>query len=414
MINKKKMILLSLLTYLFSFSEEIPNTLILDNPNKPITTVETMKIKEKAELNLNIKKITSSSIDTYINKDKRLISFVLDEILEEEELYLSPSKNIFNKNNTKIIDSSNDYKIEKKDYSNKIIVFKYNTLPQELYLIKYNKYNNKLVKLYKWEEKNTNYISDQNGNITVSFTEDYIPFEIINFSQKKIFNNKGKLEVKDGSYLKIDPLLTKNIVMKNSKGEVLDIINLKNGNGSLKLDDSKKGIILEQGSSILNFGIGFKNNEIYLQIKGTTDSSKEYPLRLSVMNIDGINQEYYLNIKPAEYSLKILNETLNFDFRKAQKVMNLKSEVELLSREVILIDSKGLDIKVEFSNNGLVKLNNKEYMLNGHLEAILETEASDKQIKNIQVIGKINENDLKQIPSGDYSGSAELIITVDS
>ncbi|MGL5725250.1 hypothetical protein, partial [Cetobacterium sp.] len=324
------------------------------------------------------------------------------------------NKEFFNEHTKKIKDYSSSYQIEKTDYINKVITFKYNSLPKELYLIKYDSKTKKLKKLYKWQEQYAKYIDSQKGNLLFTFTEEYKPFEIVSFSLNRVVNTKGNLEIKNGSYLRVDPLSTKEVVVKNSKGEILDTITLKNGNGFSKLDDSKKGIILENGSSILNFGVGFRNNEILLQVKGTTDSTKEYPMIFEVINLDETIETYNINIKPAQYALKILTNSLNLDFSNSPKILNESETSEIISTSEILIDSKDLNIKVNFVNNGVVKLKNGENILNGVLEAQLDNSLSKGKIKTIQVTGKVKKEDIKNMPDGDYIGSTELIIVVDS
>lgn len=414
--NIKKAILLNAFIYSLSFSQEIVNTIILDNPKKAVTTVETIKKKEKAELNLNIKKISSNILDGYVSKKKNLISFVLDELTPEDLFYLSDNKIFFNEHTRKVQENSNSYELKKIDFMTKSVTFTYKALPKELYLVKYDIKTKELKKLYKWEEKNSKYIDSQNGSLSFAFTEEYKPFEIVRFSTKRIANIKGNLNIRSGSYININPLLSKEIVIKNSKGEILQNIALKNGIGFFKLDDSKKGLILENGSSILNFGIGFEENETLLQIKGTTDSTKEYFMTLEVINLDETIQSYDVNIKPAKYALKILNKALDFDFTtpEVQNKYNLKDAKELISKSEIQIDTKGLNIKTEFANNGIIKLKNGETIINGKLEAILDNNTPVGDIKTLHVIGKVKKEDILNMPSGDYIGSAELIITIDS
>lgn len=412
--NLKKILTLNIVLCALAFSEEIPNTLILDNPNRPVTTAETIKKKEKAELNLNIKKISSHDIDGYVNKNKKLISFVLDEILTEDNFFLADNKDIFNEHTRKVKDISSSYEIEKIDYINKAVTFKYNSFPKELYLVKYDSKTKGLKKLYKWQEQYAKYLDFNSGNILFTFTEEYKPFEIISFSLNRSANTKGYLEIKNGDYLKIDPILSKEVIIRNSKGELIETISLKNGNGASKLDDSKKGLILENTSSFLNFGIGFRNNEILLQIKGTTDSTKEYPLSFEVVNLDDTIQTYNINIKPAQYALKILTNNLSLDFNNSSKALNETESTELISKSIILIDSKDLNIKVDFINNGVIKLKNGENILNGKLEAQLENTLTKSKVKTIEVTGKVKKEDVKNMPEGDYVGSTELIIIVDS
>lgn len=414
MSNLKKIVIFKIILYSLTFSEDIPNTLILHNPKKKITTIETIKTNEKGELNLNIKKVSSYDIEGYVNRNQKLISFILDEITPEDGLYLVDNKDIFNEYTRKIKKHSNIYKIEKTDYFNKVVTFKYNILPKEFYLVKYNSKTKELKKLYRWQEQDIKYIDSQRGNLLVSFTETYKPFEIVSFSLNRVANTKGNLEVKNGNYLKIDHLLAKEVVLKNNKGDILEIIALKKGNGFFRLDDSKMGLILENGSSILNLGIGFKDNEILLQVKGTTDSTKEYSMSLEVINLDETIQTYSLNIKPARYALKILSNSLNLDFDSSTKNLNENETTEITSKSEILVDANDLKIKVEFINNGAIKLKNGEHILNGKLEAQLDTDLSKGKIRSIQVIGKVNKEDIENIPDGDYIGSTELIIVVDS
>lgn len=414
MLNLKKILTFNIFLCALTFSEEIPNTLILDNPNRPVTKVETIKKKEKAELNLNIKKVSSCDIDGYVNKNKKLISFVLDDLVVEDSFYVAENKEIFNEHTKKVKDYSSSYEMEKTDYINKVVTFKYNSLPKELYLIKYDSKSGELKKLYKWQEQYAKYIDSQKGNLLFSFTEEYKPFEIISFSLNRVVNTKGNLEIKNGSYLRVDPLSSKEVIIKNSNGKILDTITLKNGNGFSKLDDSKKGIILENGSSVLNFGVGFRDNEILLQIKGTTDSTKEYSMIFEVINLDETTETYNINIKPAQYALKILTNSLNLDFSNSPTTLNETETSEIISTSEILIDSKDLNIKVNFVNNGIVKLKNGENVLNGVLEAQLDNSLSKGKIKTVQVTGKVKKEDIENVPDGDYIGSTELIIVVDS
>lgn len=414
MLNLKKILVFNIVICSLVFSEEIQNTLILDNPDRPVTTVETMKKRDKAELNLSIKKISSFSIDGYINKKNRLISFYLDELGLEDNFFLVSNKEFYNLETKKIKEHLSDYEIEKIDYTNKIIVFKYDVLPKELYLVKYDKKSKNLKKLYTWQERDAKYIDTQNGDFQILFTENYKPFEIVRFSLNNKNSPKGELVIRNGSYLKIDSHLAKEISIRNRSGVTIETISLKNGKGSFGLDESKRGLILENGSSILNLGIGFKNDEILLQIKGTTDSSKEYILGLNIFNLDGSIQTYNVGIRPAQYSFKILSNTLNFEFNNTLKESKETQNPDLISKGEIVIDSKDLNIKVGLKNNGLFKLRSGENILNGKLEIFQNNELSKNRIKTYQVIGKVNKREANSMPDGNYTGDIELIIVIDS
>ncbi|WP_407536469.1 hypothetical protein [Cetobacterium somerae] len=414
--HKKIYLFMNLLFTTLTIANEVPNTLIIDNPNRPVSTTETFKKRERAEFDLNIKKISTFDVDGYVSSEQKLISFELDELETNDNFYLTENKNIFNEYTLGLNNLESSYELEKIYLPEKVVTFKYSTLPKELFLIKYDNLSKKFKKLYKWDHGNIKYINEQKGNLLFLFTEEYKPFEIVNFSKiNRSLLTKGIVEIRNGDGIKIDPLTSSEVILKNQKGDILEKIALKNGNGAFKLDDSKKGIILQNGSSILNFGIGFRNGEVFLQVKGTTDSTKEYPLTIEVKNLDETTSFYNVNIKPAQYSLKILNDNLNLDFANPiiQPFNNENDPIkEIVSKGEILIDSKGLDIKVEFINNGLVQLSNGENLIDAKLEGNLLKDSSSTKV--IEVLGKIKEEDMKNMPSGEYTGTTELIITIDS
>lgn len=414
--HKKIYLFMNLLFTTLTIANEVPNTLIIDNPNRPVSTTETFKKRERAEFDLNIKKISTFDVDGYVSSEQKLISFELDELETNDNFYLTENKNIFNEYTLGLNNLESSYELEKIYLPEKVVTFKYSTLPKELFLIKYDNLSKKFKKLYKWNHGNIKYINEQKGNLLFLFTEEYKPFEIVNFSKiNRSLLTKGIVEIRNGDGIKIDPLTSSEVILKNQKGDILEKIALKNGNGAFKLDDSKKGIILQNGSSILNFGIGFRNGEVFLQVKGTTDSTKEYPLTIEVKNLDETTSFYNVNIKPAQYSLKILNDNLNLDFANPiiQPFNNENDPIkEIVSKGEILIDSKGLDIKVEFINNGLVQLSNGENLIDAKLEGNLLKDSSSTKV--IEVLGKIKEEDMKNMPSGEYTGTTELIITIDS
>lgn len=415
----KKICLLTLLINLLSQAEEIPHTLIIDNPDRPITTLETMKKKDKGELNLNIKKVTTKEIKGYINKDQNIISFYLTDKDISGDFYLAKTKDIFNKYTRQVNDINGFFPLN-RDLNKKTISFKYDVLPDEIYLINYNKSNMNLINLYKTKEKDLVNIKLNQGELKFVFNEAYKPLEIINISKE---SNKGQLYVSSGKKFEIDPLIAEDIKIKDMKGNILGIISLKNGNGLYKLDNSKKGIFLKNESSILNLGIGVKNSDLFIQIKGVTDSSKEYPMILEVKNIDGSTANYSLTLKAPQYGFKILNTQLDLNFENTvspqlietnDKSLNKITNNQLKSTSEILIDSKGLDIKASFINNGVIKLKKGNDIVTGRLEAVVPNNPSTKDIKSIQVIGTIDKKELENKSEGEYLGSTELLIEIDS
>ena len=409
--------LFSTLSYAETTSS-IPNVIITDNPNREVTTVNAKRNREKAELNSNIKKVTSSKVDTYVTKSKKLISFVLDEIGQEDKFYLTSNREIFNDKTKSLKVTENNYELKNTDLTNKVVSFKYSVLPETLYLVRYNDKTKDLIKLYKWQStESTTYINEMRGKIVYTFTDQYKPFEIIEFSKvNKSMLVKGTVEIKEGENININPESVKEVVLRDVKGEVIEKIPLINGNGSVSLDEAKRGIILKDGSSILNFGIGFEEGRLKLQVKGTTDASKEYPMIAEVINIDDTVSEYDISIKPAQYGFKVLNTGLSLDFAKSITTLEsdgTKSETsDLITTGEIVIDSKGFDIKAHFINDGVVKLRQGEAEVNAKLESVLVDNSGSN--KTIQVVGRVSKDDIRNIPSGEYSGTTELVISIDS
>ena len=52
---------------------EVPHTTIAENPNKEVTKVETLKRKDKAELNITVEKKKSKEVTGYIEGNKVII-----------------------------------------------------------------------------------------------------------------------------------------------------------------------------------------------------------------------------------------------------------------------------------------------------------------------------------------------------
>lgn len=246
--HKKIYLFMNLLFTTLTIANEVPNTLIIDNPNRPVSTTETFKKRERAEFDLNIKKISTFDVDGYVSSEQKLISFELDELETNDNFYLTENKNIFNEYTLGLNNLESSYELEKIYLPEKVVTFKYSTLPKELFLIKYDNLSKKFKKLYKWDHGNIKYINEQKGNLLFLFTEEYKPFEIVNFSKiNRSLLTKGIVEIRNGDGIKIDPLTSSEVILKNQKGDILEKIALKNGNGAFKLDDSKKGIILQNG-----------------------------------------------------------------------------------------------------------------------------------------------------------------------
>lgn len=396
-------------------ANEIPNIQVFDNPNRPVTTFETKRKRDKAILNLDIKKITSEPAVIYINEENKIMSFIIDKIEDTDSFYLADTKEVFSKN----LDTSKlpvKYTFKETRIEDKVVSFKYNNeVPQTLYLIKYDTNTKKMKKLYKVEKENIHIIDNAVGTMIFKFTEKYKPYEILELSNDGILE-KCLIDIKHGEYFKIDPTSVSEIQIKSTTGEILKSFTLKTGTGSAELNESKKGIALKEDGGVLNFGIGFKNGILQLQVKEVTDVTKLYSFVLEVKNIDNTTSRYNVSISPAQYSFKILNSSINLDFSKATEVI---SEIEKETKEIsvkgeILIDTKGFDIKVTFANNGAIKLKNGDNVIDAKLETNVVKNSEVKDIKKVEVVAVTDKENIKNLPEGDYNGNAELVISIDS
>lgn len=394
-----------------SFSEGIENVLVLENPDKPVTTFETKREKERGELNLNIKKISTSQIDGYVNESKKKITFCLDEVDLQDRFFLTDDKSLLNEYESKIKDYKNDFEELKRDILKKVVTFKYPTFKKNLYLVRYDSQSKKIKKIYRWENKGDTIAEDIRENINIYFSEDCKPFEIVNFSNDgSIKNKKGYIEEKSSNFLKANLKTVESYTIKDTRGKVLEEILVKNGVGKYRLDSSKKGVIIENGSTFLNLGIGFENQSMLLQIKGTSDWGKSYSLEVVENYIDGTSSNYSLSILPPQYGIKILDDTLSLEFLKSDE----DGGKEIVAQGEIAVDSRGMNIGATFKNDGNVKLQNGENIIDVKLDTEMKKSLKYSNIKKVGVIGRVKKLDVKDLPDGDYLGKAELIITIDS
>lgn len=128
---------------------------------------------------------------------------------------------------------------------------------------------------------------------------------------------------------------------------------------------------------------------------------------IDIKNLDDSIISYSLLIKPPKYRFKILTNSINLNFEES-----IKSKDKIFAESEILIDSKDLDIKATFSNNGIVTLKKDKEVLTGYLITKIYNNISN--VKKIKVIGSINKKDLNTISNGEYIGEAELFIEIDS
>ena len=127
---------------------EVPHSYVTDNPNAQVNKIETIKEREKAELNLSVTKIKSKEIEGRLNQSSKNIEFILPSSLVGKQVVavekLEDLPNPSTVNGRKILTQiMNDRAIS-------------NNLTQEI------KENNLIVSYENQPEKL--YISDLNGN----------------------------------------------------------------------------------------------------------------------------------------------------------------------------------------------------------------------------------------------------------
>lgn len=143
---KNIVMIMMLILNIISFSE-VPHTYIYDNPEKAITTAETLKKKPNgAEMNISVIKIKSEEIEGYINNGK--IYIPLNEELKNNNIVIT-TRNKDNRIKKSLKTNTVDFKKE----NGKLIV---DYIKKELYINIFDK-NNDLKKIYK--VKNTNFSS---------------------------------------------------------------------------------------------------------------------------------------------------------------------------------------------------------------------------------------------------------------
>lgn len=150
-LNVKKFILtffILIVTFVIGAEQKTPNVIILENPQKEVTTVEGLKNRESAEMNIKVKKRNIEEIDGIETKDG--IEFILpkEHLLKGEEI--------------KVVKSLVNLPLENSGNSRR----KRSLFNVEIPSTVVDKDKEKIVRIAKEEAENTNYILaiDRNSN----------------------------------------------------------------------------------------------------------------------------------------------------------------------------------------------------------------------------------------------------------
>ncbi|WP_448821289.1 hypothetical protein [Cetobacterium sp.] len=235
MLKKIVNILIIFLFISFNLFSEIINEKIFDNPIRKVTTIETKKEKEKANLNITVNKINPVKISGTIENNELVIPLSSDILKNSDNSYFIPVKslkdipNIVNKDKLfttlKRIDSSN---FQKFDFNKKTLRLK----------VKNNEFNEGML-IYK--------IDLQSKNIDKVFQLDKLERNIV-------YHDAGTLNLyvdstASGSYIKIGgdmgtapnwqnfnnptkthPLLYHKVDNINIEGRILEVVSINDRN----------------------------------------------------------------------------------------------------------------------------------------------------------------------------------------
>lgn len=176
-INIKKYIItffILIVTFVIGAEQKIPNIMVLENPVKEVTTIEGLKNKEVAEMNIKVKKRDIEEIEGIETKDGFEFTFSKDNINPSEKIVAVGDINEISekKLNIKKIDQSLNEVIT-EDQDNIILKIPKDNKIDTVYFFKYNNLNKQIVKLYKGKMWNREKYSRPDSDIN------RIPIEII-------------------------------------------------------------------------------------------------------------------------------------------------------------------------------------------------------------------------------------------
>ena len=136
---------------------EIPHSYVTDNPNTQINKIETIKEREKAELNLSVTKVKSKELSGQIDESNKRIILTLPEEFQNKSLVVvegledlpNPStvqgrKVLSRVLNNKAVSSNLTQEIKENN-----LIVSYENQPEKLYISDLN------GNFYKWNNKNS-------------------------------------------------------------------------------------------------------------------------------------------------------------------------------------------------------------------------------------------------------------------
>lgn len=152
-INIKKYIItffILIVTFVIGAEQKIPNVMVLENPVKEVTTIEGLKNKEAAEMNIKVKKRDIEEIEGIETKDGFEFTFPKDKMDASEKIIAINNTGDFSdsKVKAKLMNQSIDTTFnDNKD--NFILKMSKENDFSNIYFVKYNDLTKEVTKLYK-------------------------------------------------------------------------------------------------------------------------------------------------------------------------------------------------------------------------------------------------------------------------
>lgn len=230
-LKKYIILLIIILCSAFTFAElsQAPNTLITENPDKEVTTVEAPKNREHAEMNITVNKLIPKEIEGYkVDKTEYYIELPKNEKLEENEVYFITKRiedlpDISSVNGKKIIANLKkfeNYSMETDEFSyiidkKYIIIDKAPLDIEKFFITKINKNSGEISGIYEANKFVTAPVIELEGKITSDNSK--IIFQLDN----KILEEIKEKELRIGKTLK-DIFHKKTRFVRNLNNDILN------------------------------------------------------------------------------------------------------------------------------------------------------------------------------------------------
>ena len=217
-VRRKLYVFLTVILLSLSCFGEIPHSYVTDNPNAQINKIETIKEKEKAELNLSVTKVKSKELSGQVDESNKRIILTLPEEFHNKSLVvvegLEDLPNPSTVQGRKVLSRVLNNKAVSDNLTQEIqgnnLVVNYENQPEKLYISDLN------GNFYKWNNIQNNYLKiqpryDYQGESIIEIDDTYNgewinfrnggDFVITNNPQGiKLISTYGKISLGNGHY----------------------------------------------------------------------------------------------------------------------------------------------------------------------------------------------------------------------